>query len=328
MLLGITAAVAAIGFAVYKYQEEQNAANKALEEATERAEEAKEAFNALNEAYNNLKSDIEKYQNAKRALEFMTEGTEEWKEQVLQLNESVLELLDSYPKLLKYVHQSENGLMSIEKEGLDKILQEQQDKLRSAQVYSVQTQISKEQEKVGVDVKELKDEIDNAIFKEFTNKEVKELSKAIAENQETILKGTNEDIKNLIKNTGIDLSNYDDLEFLVDDLIQSVKNNNSEIIGFDKQMNSYTKNVGTYTDTIVSILGSDDKTYQNSPNKSVINKQADKYYNEEYEKMKKELENSSFEDIASLYLGYFGGDNDQIVYNRAHKYGVFADKGF
>ena len=44
ILLAVTAAVTAIGIAVYKYQKEQNAANEALEKATQRAENAKKSF--------------------------------------------------------------------------------------------------------------------------------------------------------------------------------------------------------------------------------------------------------------------------------------------
>ena len=59
-----------------------------------------------------MKASIEDYQGAADALSNMTKGTDEWKQAVLELNEQVLNLMNTYPELAKYVS-NEDGILKI-----------------------------------------------------------------------------------------------------------------------------------------------------------------------------------------------------------------------
>lgn len=86
-------------------------ANKALKEATERADAAKES-------YNNLVSALDQLQEKYDALDKLTVGTREWRDAMAEVNSEVLDLIDKYPQLAKYVS-NEGGILKISEEGMD-----------------------------------------------------------------------------------------------------------------------------------------------------------------------------------------------------------------
>lgn len=61
------------------------------------------------------------------SLDDMKEGTDEWKEAVRKLNMEILTLIQTYPEIAKYVS-NENGLLTLDEEGMNKFYQEQVDK--------------------------------------------------------------------------------------------------------------------------------------------------------------------------------------------------------
>lgn len=105
----------------------------------ERAKKTEEAFNEeakrldeLKNAYDEVISSIENYKDAEQSLLILKAGTEEWSNAVQKLNLQVLELLDKYPELAKYVSQV-GGKLSISEEGLDFLEQSTQDDLDEQQ---------------------------------------------------------------------------------------------------------------------------------------------------------------------------------------------------
>lgn len=57
------------------------------------------------------------FKDMSKALDEMTKGTLEWKKQLVKVNNSVLELLEKYPQLAKYVERGESGELIINESG-------------------------------------------------------------------------------------------------------------------------------------------------------------------------------------------------------------------
>lgn len=128
VILGITAAlvgvIAVIGlisdaikraspeFKLQKAKEEAKAFEDALKDAKDEATALQEAFN--------------KYDQVQDALKDCTRGTQEWKDALKAANDQVLEMLNTYPELSKFITKDADGLLTISKEGQN-LLQERAD---------------------------------------------------------------------------------------------------------------------------------------------------------------------------------------------------------
>lgn len=125
----VVAAVAAIGIAIYKYNDRFN---DALKDATAATKEAKEAADSAQQEYDSLLSTITDYKDAKTALDQLTKGTDEWKQKVMEINTQVLELMDNYSGLAQYVT-SEDGVLSISDEGFNYLTETAYQRAQTAQ---------------------------------------------------------------------------------------------------------------------------------------------------------------------------------------------------
>jgi hypothetical protein len=56
-------------------------------------------------------------------LENLTYGTKEWKEALHEVNQQVLELIQTYPELAKYLDRGDDGQLVITDEGWDSLLE-------------------------------------------------------------------------------------------------------------------------------------------------------------------------------------------------------------
>ena len=92
-----------------------------LKRLSEQTQQAAEAAKEAQQAYKDLQESFDKYSDATDKIKKLTVGTTEWKEALLEVNAEVLSLLEKYPQLSSYVT-SENGVMSIRPEGIQKIL--------------------------------------------------------------------------------------------------------------------------------------------------------------------------------------------------------------
>lgn len=111
----IVAAVVALGIAVSGVVKAiKNASpEEKLKKATAAADAARESADGLNESYQNLKTSLNSLNYAQDELENLAQGTDAWREAVEKVNDQVLELINQYPELAKYVEQ-ENGVLSID----------------------------------------------------------------------------------------------------------------------------------------------------------------------------------------------------------------------
>ena len=116
LAIGIAAVTLAIMGAVKAY----NAKRDAMLKEQKALKEVQEAYQKTADEYNNLKSTLENYSGAKKSIDELKEGTIEWTEAVQELNQKVLDLMSLYPELAQYVT-SDNGILSISEEGMEKV---------------------------------------------------------------------------------------------------------------------------------------------------------------------------------------------------------------
>lgn len=108
-----------------KRLEEREKAMKALYESSKKAtEDAKNAVDDLKSSWDSLTA-------AKDALSGMVKGSIEWKEQLIKINQQVLDLISKYPELAQYVKEVD-GMLSIDPEGYNKVLDKQLDNYNNA----------------------------------------------------------------------------------------------------------------------------------------------------------------------------------------------------
>ena len=84
-----------------------------LEAAKEAANEAAKAADRAKESYEGLKNALDSLDGKYEGLEKLTQGTKEWNEAVSDINGSVLDLIEEYPELAKFVENKE-GVLTID----------------------------------------------------------------------------------------------------------------------------------------------------------------------------------------------------------------------
>lgn len=138
--LGVAAAVAAVGATVYlAVTERKRQATAAMEAAAQSAKEASAAYEELKGKVENLKSSYSEYSSILKTLGKLKTGTAEWTEAVVELNNQVLELLKTYPQLAEYINNN-NGILTIDAEGYEKVAKEMATSAAAAQVAYIDSQ--------------------------------------------------------------------------------------------------------------------------------------------------------------------------------------------
>ncbi len=120
-VLAILAVVAVTAILINAYNEEANAA----EAAAKKAEELKNAYEETAQAAEDLKQTISDYSSAVEELNKLEKGTLEYKQALIEANEKAIELISNYESLGKWATRNDEGLIVIQQEGLDEILETQ-----------------------------------------------------------------------------------------------------------------------------------------------------------------------------------------------------------
>jgi TP901 family phage tail tape measure protein len=120
-IAGAAALAAALGGIFVLWDKEYNKAARTLEEAQEEAKKTSQALDDAKASSEKLTQDISAYTDIRDAMAEMTEGTQEWNDALKESNEQVLNLLQNYPELAKYVTRDSDGQLSIASEGLDEL---------------------------------------------------------------------------------------------------------------------------------------------------------------------------------------------------------------
>lgn len=139
ILAGIAALVAIL--VVFIKIAQNNSLEKRMERAAELTKEAKEAADSAKQAYEDLLEDKNEYNELQQTLEDLTYGTQEWKEALIAVNQQVLELIKTYPELAKYIQRGIYGQLTINQEGWDNFINNQQEAALNAQGLVIASQI-------------------------------------------------------------------------------------------------------------------------------------------------------------------------------------------
>ena len=113
---------------------------KQLQNATEQAgEAAKETSNKYNELKENLDSLDEKYEN----INNLTVGTQAWRDAIQETNQQVLDLVNTYKELAKYV-KVENGVLTLDIDSAEvqNVIKGYSDNANKAQIAQISSQIT------------------------------------------------------------------------------------------------------------------------------------------------------------------------------------------
>ena len=124
-------AIGAVIGVVYALVKAYNADADAAREAKKQAEELKNEYESIKESYQNVLDTVSDYTESLNALKKLEKGTLEWKQAVLELNEQVLNLIDKYPELAKFVT-SQDGVLGLTQQGVNSLLQNQWNIVQSA----------------------------------------------------------------------------------------------------------------------------------------------------------------------------------------------------
>ena len=132
----VVAAVVALGAIIYTTidQIQKSSPEGKLKAAREEAEAAAEAADKAAESYNNLKNSLDSLKDGYQTLEGLTRGTEEWNEAVKSINDTVMDLIQEYPELAKFI-KAESGVLTLDVDSAGV-----QNVLIKAQMVSVATQ--------------------------------------------------------------------------------------------------------------------------------------------------------------------------------------------
>lgn len=125
------AGIAAVTATIWLSVKAQNASKDAMEKANKELEKQQESYRKIKEEYDALKSTLENYNNSKKAIEELTKGSIAWKEAVQELNQEVIDLMQKYPELAKYVT-NENGILTISEEDQEAIAEKEFQKTQIA----------------------------------------------------------------------------------------------------------------------------------------------------------------------------------------------------
>lgn len=138
MSLATGAAVAAVALlvvgitALAKWAKTQTLEYK-MEQAAEATKRAETAANAAKDAYEDLLSSKNEFNDLQDNLKSLTYGTLEWKKALVDANQQVLELLKTYPTLANYISENEQGVLTISEEGWNTILEKQMQNVETSQ---------------------------------------------------------------------------------------------------------------------------------------------------------------------------------------------------
>lgn len=139
----IAAAIASVVSVIQSLNDSayKNSLEGRLEEAQKTAEVAKTSAEEAQEAYDNLLNGYEEYNNLQSALDNLIEGTDEFTEALIKANQQVLELLNTYPELAKYIQTGEYGQLELSQEGMKAVQEQQLNQARQTQGFQLYTQL-------------------------------------------------------------------------------------------------------------------------------------------------------------------------------------------
>lgn len=144
----IVGAVAVLGFGVKKLYDiiKSQSPEEKFKQLQNAAEEAGEAANEVSSQYIELKDNLTSLEEKYEIIDNFTAGTQAWRDAVQETNNQVLDLIEKYKELAKYV-KIEDGVLTLDFESpeVQNIITGYEDKAKEAKVISASAEIALEQ---------------------------------------------------------------------------------------------------------------------------------------------------------------------------------------
>lgn len=141
--IGIVVVIAAIVAIVIALGESAKSAAEEMAELESQTKALAEAADKAEESMQKLADTQKDLANLKNTMDGLIKGTDEWNKALIESNNKVLELLDTYPELTKYVHANENNLLEIDAKGWALITQKQMEAYANASTAKLALQTQK-----------------------------------------------------------------------------------------------------------------------------------------------------------------------------------------
>lgn len=143
VVVGAIAAVALVAWGLVKVFQAIKAASPEgqLKALQEQADKSAEAFNKVQESVNATKEAIDSLKESYEVIEGLKQGTEEWNEAISNTNAQVLNLLENYPDIEKFIY-SEDGVLKLYQEGYDAIEKTDAARLAAANNLKISDQVA------------------------------------------------------------------------------------------------------------------------------------------------------------------------------------------
>jgi TP901 family phage tail tape measure protein len=111
VLLALAVAGAAIFGIVKLVQKIQNKETNALKDKVEALNQANEQYEKTKQLVSDINDKLANWKTATEDLRELTKGTAEWNQKLIEANNYILDLLDTYPELAKYISTDSNGML-------------------------------------------------------------------------------------------------------------------------------------------------------------------------------------------------------------------------
>lgn len=146
-ILAIAAVIGGVTFGIYKLVEAYNADSTAAENAANASSKIADAVQQSNSEFDTYKSNIDAYKEARSALGDLTKGTDEYNKKLKESNEHLMEALDLYPQLAKYVTMDKDGSLYLQDSKADEFAKEQEKAISNQEAAaSISAAVAKQKE--------------------------------------------------------------------------------------------------------------------------------------------------------------------------------------
>ncbi len=301
--------IVAIGGAIAIFKVVKDAMNEATDNAQEQSDKLQalqENLSNVNQEYEGLKEAQSTYDEAKSGLDGLVQGTQEWNEALEEANNKILEILNNYPELWAYVSRDENGLISIDDEGFEELIEKKQEAARKAEAAKVvqqQTSTKADNDLLAEQAgakwnNEIRD-----IYNQYSQGQIDEsqVRSQVAQQEyedfnriEEKLKGINKEsaeYREILANNGLSVQDWEEKLTAVDEktktIIENANKAKSNSTGADNAM-------GTYLSSLVAT----DENFTEYGNQKQITEALEASYQKKIKEIRK---NNSDKDIREAY---------------------------
>lgn len=308
-----TAAIAAIGIAIWAIYKKSTEAQEQIDNLRESSQRLGEEAAESQERINSIEASFSSYETALDTLKSCVKGSEEWNKALLKVNQTVLEILEQYPELAKIdgiiKNDSATGALSLDTEKYNAFIKSRIEGIQRLQQTSIYTNALANQKQNKLDTKKTQDKANLSLQNQLYNSKNYATTEQIKIRQENGLRSTelskgsadnySLDIKTLMglgqKEYQAKIKDFTDELITAGDLTksqaeqyqESMKKQYTSIQDLGNEASQCAIELENAANTIATIdLGSDVSAVQ----KQIYAKKYSTEYEKEQKKVKKEIE--------------------------------------